>query len=109
MLLVNGLHIVQTFFGLSGFLNSMITLSYLEKSRKRVSGSVFLLKSILIRFLRLAPLLLFVVLLHATWMYRLGSGPFWVKVSEPERQFCRDNWWHDLLFINNYASGDEKV
>lgn len=52
MLIINGLHIVQTFFAISGFLNSMITLTYLDKAGKKAAGLPMLLKSIIGRYLR---------------------------------------------------------
>lgn len=42
-------------------------------------------------------------------MIRLGDGPFWRRVNEPEKLFCRTNFWTNFLFVNNYVHADEPV
>ena len=128
MLLANGLILVQIFFIISGFVNTKLLLSYLDENKKKNLVQIFLKTSIMryFRFVkyistqifsppkfniccRMAPILASMILLHSTWLYRFQEGPFWNRVNESERQFCRNNWWTNLLFINNYKSGDEKV
>lgn len=106
MLVVNGINIVQSFFVLSGFLNGYLFMKYVDKTKD--TSFWLLLKSTILRYIRMAPLVIFFVLAHATWLYRLDSGPLWDKVNFAERQFCRENWWTNVLFINNYVSGDMK-
>jgi peptidoglycan/LPS O-acetylase OafA/YrhL len=106
MLVINGGNLVQTFFFISGFLNSVVLLSYVEKNK--VKNFTLMIKTIIYRYIRFAPVLLFLVLFNATWLYRLESGPFWDKFNFYERQSCRENMWTNLLFINNYVSGDLK-
>lgn len=36
----------------------------------------------------------------------MGNGPFWKKFIESEKTFCRNNWWINLLNLNNYISYD---
>lgn len=60
------------------------------------------------RYLRLAPLLAFTILVHSTWLYRLGSGPIWNQFNFSERQFCRTNFWANLLFLDNYINVEQK-
>lgn len=74
-------------------------------SSKRAKSFVI---SILRRYFRYAPVMLFFMLFHATWAYRLGSGPFWDKIVYAERKACRLNMWKNLLFINNYARDNLK-
>lgn len=106
MIAINGANLVQSFFFISGFLNSIILSSYVEKNK--LKSFTVLLKTIIYRYIRFAPVLLFLVLLHATWLYRFDTGPFWDKFNFYERQACRKNMWTNLLFINNYVSGDLK-
>lgn len=106
MLAINGGNLVQSFFFISGFLNSIALLSFVDKNQ--VKGLAILIKTIIYRFIRFAPVLLFIVLFHATWLYRIDSGPFWDKFNFYERQACREHMWSNLLFINNYVSGDLK-
>jgi hypothetical protein len=81
MLVVNGINIVQSFL---------------------------FLKAVILRYIRFAPLLLLTILMHSTWLYRVGSGPLWDKVNFAERQFCRQNWWINMLFLDNYVNVEEK-
>ncbi|CAO1307095.1 unnamed protein product [Diamesa hyperborea] len=106
MIALNGGNIVQNFFFLSGFLNSVILLSYIEKNRFKYVH--VWLKAFFYRLIRFAPVLVFLIWLHATWLYRMDNGPFWDKIVFAERQACRKNWWKNVLFINNYIGGDEK-
>jgi len=79
----------------------MTALMFMTDSK---NGKISLIAFIVKRYLRIIPLFGFATLMHATWLYRLGSGPFWDRVNFSERQFCRENWWSNLLFINNYYS-----
>lgn len=106
MLVVNGVNIVQSFFVIGGFLTALLLMVHMDQN-KSPSWIVFL-KAVILRYLRLAPLLLFAILMHATWLYRVGSGPLWDKVNFTERQFCRQNWWTNLLFIDNYVNVEKK-
>jgi hypothetical protein len=106
MIVINGSNLVQTFFFISGFLNSVVLLSYVDT--KKVKNFTLFIKTIIYRYIRFAPVLLFLVLLHSTWLYRFDTGPFWYKFNFVERQGCRANMWTNLLFINNYVSGDLK-
>ena len=40
---------------------------------------------------------------YATVLYRIGSGPLWSSVVGRERDNCINNWWTNILFINNYV------
>ncbi|XP_058465293.1 nose resistant to fluoxetine protein 6-like [Malaya genurostris] len=105
MLLFNGLTVIQTYFTISGFLLAVQFADYSEKKKSFTTKDFF--ASILYRYLRLAPLYAFVILLDATWLYKLQDGPVWKRVAETERTFCRNNWWANLLFANNYFTVDE--
>jgi len=74
----------------------------------RNSGSILLIKSMVLRYIRLTPLLALAMLAQSTWLYRFSSGPVWNKIIFPERQFCRDNWWVNMLFLDNYLFTDQK-
>jgi hypothetical protein len=53
--------------------------------------------------------MVFFLLFTMTFVYNLDSGPLWERINYAEVQFCRRNWWTNMLFLNNYISGDEKV
>ena len=106
MLLVNGINIVQSFFVIGGFLTAFLFLTHVEKEDSCRWSLLF--KAALLRYIRFAPLLLLMILLHSTWLYRFGDGPFWDKINFAERQFCRTNWWTNMLFVDNYVEVEQK-
>jgi hypothetical protein len=106
MIVINGGNLVQSFFVIGGFLNSIVFLAHVDKTKKK--NFMVLVKTFIYRYVRFAPVLLFLVLLNATWLYRMDEGPFWDKLVFYERQSCRLNMWTNLLFINNYVSGEMK-
>ncbi|XP_053686956.1 nose resistant to fluoxetine protein 6-like [Sabethes cyaneus] len=105
MLLFNGATVIQTYFTISGFLLAVQFADYCEKTKSFTVKDFF--ASILYRYLRLAPLYAFMILCDATWLFKLQDGPIWKRVAETERTFCRNNWWANLLFVNNYLTVDE--
>lgn len=106
MLVVNGANIVQSFFVISGFLIAVLFENHVSHA-KNANWSL-LVKAFVLRYIRFAPLIFLTMLIHATWLYRFGSGPFWDKVTFAERQYCRNNWWTNVLFLDNYINVDEK-
>jgi hypothetical protein len=45
-----------------------------------------------------------VVLVSATLLKYMGSGPQWPLVDRTIQQICADNWWSALLYIQNYVN-----
>lgn len=44
------------------------------------------------------------------WYEFLGAGPFWELSFKPLMlQKCKDNWWTNILFINNIINGEQMV
>uniref|UniRef100_A0A6E8VSC0 Acyl_transf_3 domain-containing protein n=1 Tax=Anopheles coluzzii TaxID=1518534 RepID=A0A6E8VSC0_ANOCL len=106
MILTNGGQITQTFLGMSGVLLAVKFCSFSEKRKGKVSF-LYVPFAILYRYVRLTPVYAFVILLHATWLLKLQTGPLWRWGAETEQTFCRRNWWTNLLYINNYVHADE--
>lgn len=106
MLLLNGSVVIQTFFLISGFLLSIQFLKLKLKTKFHIS---YLWKAIIYRYLRLAPIYLYLIYFNATWFVRLQNGPIWKFMAETERTYCRKNWWTNLLFINNIINTNEPV
>jgi hypothetical protein len=48
------------------------------------------------------------VLLQLSLMDHLGTGPLW-GTSQNLTQFCEENWWSALIFVQNYVSGNRMV
>lgn len=107
MIMINGENLPNTFFVFSGFLLSVLTYPLIKEERRK--SFEFFIKATIYRYVRLMPLMTFFLMLHASWLHHLDSGPFWDEINFSERQFCRKNWWINILFLNNYFSGDEKV
>ncbi|ETN62656.1 hypothetical protein AND_005646 [Anopheles darlingi] len=106
MLILNGVTVVQTFFTISGFLLA-IQFSGQFTDQRHPFGCREMFQSILYRFLRLTPVYGFMMLLDATWLIRLQDGPIWKRLAETERTFCRNNWWANVLYVNNYLTVSE--
>uniref|UniRef100_A0A182I2D8 Acyltransferase 3 domain-containing protein n=1 Tax=Anopheles arabiensis TaxID=7173 RepID=A0A182I2D8_ANOAR len=106
MILTNGAQFTQTFLGISGALLAIQFCSFTEKRKGKVSF-LYIPFAILYRYVRLTPVYAFVILLHATWLLKLQTGPLWRWGAETEQTFCRRNWWTNLLYINNYVHADE--
>lgn len=87
-------------------MTAFLQMNRLEQDK--VSGPLIFIKVVIGRYIRFASLLALAILVHSTWLYRLGSGPFWDRINYTERQFCRENGWTNLLFINNYINSDQK-
>ncbi|XP_041769695.1 nose resistant to fluoxetine protein 6-like [Anopheles merus] len=106
MILTNGVQYTQTFLAMSGTLLTIQFCSFVEKRKGKVSF-LYVPFAILYRYVRLTPVYAFVILLHATWLLKLQTGPLWRWGAETEQTFCRQNWWTNLLYINNYVHADE--
>lgn len=60
-------------------------------------------------FCRFTPTYLFIVLFNATLFFKLGHGPAWPLLAENERTSCRNNWWTNMLYVNNFIRTKEPV
>ncbi|XP_063230206.1 nose resistant to fluoxetine protein 6-like isoform X3 [Bacillus rossius redtenbacheri] len=87
---LNGHLVVSAFFVISGFLRGYHLLQ---------EGSV--LSSVFLRYLRLTPPLAVTVALAASWLHRLGAGPYWHQHLGRVATDCRAHWWTNLLYLNN--------
>ena len=97
---------VQSFLVFGGFLTAFLFLTRMDKDSS--SSFKLFIKGIIGRYIRFVPLLVIMILLHSTWLYRLGNGPFWDRVNYTEKQFCRENWWTNVIFLDNYINVGEK-
>lgn len=48
-------------------------------------------------------------LFYATIFYKLGSGPLWNKIIGSEKGYCEQNWWTNILLLNNYINVENLV
>ncbi|XP_072381146.1 nose resistant to fluoxetine protein 6-like [Diabrotica undecimpunctata] len=102
MFLANGNYAVQTFFLISGWLLSYHFFDMMKDHK------VFHLKNVLLgiinRYIRLTPTLIAVIALQSTWLIYVGQGPSWDNIVGEEYKNCRQNWWTNILYINNYVN-----
>ncbi|XP_033761557.1 nose resistant to fluoxetine protein 6-like [Pecten maximus] len=62
---------------------------------------------LLLRILRLTPVYMLVLLIYATLTIHMANGPL-MPVELESMQYCKDNWWTNLLYINNLVKADEQ-
>ncbi|XP_061395926.1 nose resistant to fluoxetine protein 6-like [Musca vetustissima] len=58
------------------------------------------------RYVRFLPTLIALLGVNASLLKDLGDGPFWRHITEPGGTFSRENWWKNLLMINNFSPID---
>ncbi|GFU45895.1 nose resistant to fluoxetine protein 6 [Nephila pilipes] len=99
-ILANGTLAVDTFFVISGLLVTYVTLKLLAKSKGKVNWIYFYIH----RYLRLTPLMMFVVLFCAYLLPYVSSGPNWPNSIEMYDQWCRKNGWLNALYLHNFIN-----
>ncbi|CAG9857869.1 unnamed protein product [Phyllotreta striolata] len=102
-LILNGPIIVDTFFVISGFLASYFTLCAVNDRFKFTHVFVIYIH----RLLRMTPTYAVVLAFYCTIFYTLSDGPFWQERIGVEKERCSENWWTNLLYINNYVNADK--
>ncbi|CAL1277769.1 unnamed protein product [Larinioides sclopetarius] len=97
-IIMNGFFSVDSFFVLSGFLVAYV---YFKQAPKR-NGEIPWLYYYLHRYIRLTPVYMIVLAFFAAVGPFLGSGPLWPDYTVIPA--CKDNWWWNLLYINNFQN-----
>ena len=90
---------VDSFFLLGGLL-----LVYVGGKRMKSWWAVP--KGMLLRWIRLTPVLAVVLFFQWRVLPSMGSGPLWSFVGLISRE-CPDGWWKNLLYINNLDPWDD--
>ncbi|CAG5115319.1 unnamed protein product, partial [Candidula unifasciata] len=88
---------VDTFFTLSGLLTAYLTLNEIKKSGWKINWPLFYFH----RFWRLTPPYMLTLLAVTGLQQYLGSGPLWPTQEPGDKENCENNWWTNLLYINN--------
>ena len=96
-ILYNASPSTDSFFLIGSTLLSYLTLSQLEKHG---SSLKFWILYYVHRYLRLTGVYIFVIAIAATLMRYMSIGPH--HFLEPEVEACRQSWWSNLLYINNF-------
>lgn len=93
---------VDSFFFLSGFLLSLLTLRELQAARSKYNVGL----ALLLRYFRLTPSLAFVMLVYYKILPHLAEGPFAPQLQESIAQRCDASWWSELTYTLNFIPFD---
>lgn len=98
--IANGFLNVETFFFISAVL---ITYGVMKMKEKKVNICLYIFR----RIWRLTPP--FMLVIACVFLIpHLGSGPVWKEtVFDQLTEKCRNSWWTNLLFINNFISSED--
>ncbi|XP_039452293.1 nose resistant to fluoxetine protein 6-like [Culex pipiens pallens] len=96
---------VDIFFAISGLLLAVHFVKYTEG--KRFSVGHFWM-AVVNRFLRSLPLYALVMLFSVSVYDQLQVSPSAYKIMPMVRTICRDKWWINALFLNNYYRPEEQ-
>nr|XP_023022147.1 nose resistant to fluoxetine protein 6-like [Leptinotarsa decemlineata] len=96
--ILNGPILVDSFFTISGFLATYLSLHYYYKMKHKIN----ILHLYIHRYIRMAPTYAVILAFYCTLFVKLGNGPLWQERIGVEQQKCQKVWWANLLFINNY-------
>lgn len=92
----SGVFAVDVFFFISAFLAAYLMLvKYFWKSGLNFVMIYFH------RVFRLLPPLALLTALYLTFYMYIGNGPIWFNQSQTAVELCREQWWYNMLFINN--------
>ncbi|KAF5301327.1 hypothetical protein FQA39_LY10725 [Lamprigera yunnana] len=99
---LNGSSSMQVFLLMSSFLLAYRFFLTMEKKTALKIG--YFIFAFINRYFRLTTCLVVIIALNATWIRHLSRGPLWYERVGVEYENCRENWWANLLYINNYYS-----
>ncbi|KAH7701377.1 hypothetical protein AAVH_31491 [Aphelenchoides avenae] len=95
---------VDSFFFLSGLLTAYIFLGKLKKNKIRLTAWTTWFAYYVRRYIRLTPVYVVVMVLEVTLFSYISEGPFWRPI---EPNYCRNSWWTNLLYVNNFFKQDD--
>ncbi|XP_074030278.1 nose resistant to fluoxetine protein 6 isoform X2 [Leptinotarsa decemlineata] len=81
-----------------------VLVTYVFFKEKRNEKKFNILKHYFHRYIRLTPSLAGAVLVSATLLRYMGSGPKWGYIINGFENNCKDYWWSTLLYIQNYVN-----
>ncbi|XP_038113900.1 O-acyltransferase like protein-like [Culex quinquefasciatus] len=92
---------VQLFFVIGGV---VLAVNFLDHIKTHPQFQLtYLLDRIVNRLIRIVPVYAFVILFQASWYRSLKDGP----IADRYKDHCTENWWTNLLFVNNYINTSE--
>ncbi|XP_042897471.1 nose resistant to fluoxetine protein 6-like [Parasteatoda tepidariorum] len=94
---INASVAVDTFFCMGGLLVCYLTIKLVKIQGHPFNITVYILH----RLWRILPVYTYVIL----FMFLgdlMGSGPIWYDTTHRYIKACEDNWWTNLIFVNNF-------
>ena len=101
-IIIAGTFSIDVFFFMSGFLNALTMTAQFVKVKSNETVKAILM-SYAHRYIRLLPLYLLAILITiAVVPYIFSDGPLAV-FNEWQMNICKEKWWHNLLYIQNFT------
>ncbi|XP_059140168.1 nose resistant to fluoxetine protein 6-like [Physella acuta] len=91
---------VDTFFTISGLLVAYLMYQEIMKTGWRINWAIYYFH----RFWRLTPPYMLSMLLVLGLQKFMGSGALWASTQPAQKTACENNWWTNILYINNFYS-----
>ncbi|XP_060080501.1 nose resistant to fluoxetine protein 6-like [Ylistrum balloti] len=102
MAISNGYVSIDSFFAMSGLLISYVFMKAMKTAKGRINWFMFFFH----RFWRLTPPYMMVMMVDIALFRYLSDGPTW-SPDGLETDFCKDTWWTNLLYINNFVKTEK--
>ncbi|KAK0072799.1 hypothetical protein PV325_010777 [Microctonus aethiopoides] len=99
MIFYNSPLCIAIYFTFGGILMSYNMLKELDKKKNKS-----FIHAILVRYFRFTPSYLVVIFFIALILPHVGFGPYWDYKIGLDSGNCADNWWANVLYINNYVN-----
>ncbi|GIY62995.1 nose resistant to fluoxetine protein 6 [Caerostris darwini] len=100
-IVANGSNGMENYFFIAGFLITFIRWSKSTNTPKINLPKLLFKPYVRMTFYQLLAIAIFLLL------PLIGSGPFWGDFVGPFLQNCRDRWWLNLFYVQNYWPSDD--
>ncbi|XP_062554963.1 O-acyltransferase like protein-like isoform X2 [Armigeres subalbatus] len=92
---------VQIFFVIGGI---VLAVNFMDHIKSHPEFRLwYFFDRIVNRLIRILPVYSLVILFQVSWYQRLKDGP----MADRYKDHCSENWWTNLLFVNNYINANE--
>ncbi|XP_058123500.1 nose resistant to fluoxetine protein 6-like [Anopheles ziemanni] len=92
--------LVQIFFTIGGYL---LTVNFLRDASRAPINAKYIVNKLLNRLVRLMPVYGYFLLFSVSLNRRFDVNENGFRLFTAENAICRQNWWSNLLFVNNFS------